>query len=288
MRTYLDCVPCFMRQALDAARMTTDDESVHEEVLRRVAHEVSEMDMGLTPPAMGQKIHRLIRDLTGDPDPYRAAKEHTNHLAVDLIPKVRDRVRRASDPLEMAVRMAIAGNIIDFGIESRLRDEKIRHTMDRAATVPLHGDVAAFVRESASAASILYLADNAGEVVFDRVLIELLDPLRVTVAVRGRPVLNDALRADAESAGLAGLVEILENGSDAPGTILEDCTERFRSLFIDASLVIAKGQGNYETLSNAPRPVWFALMAKCEVIARHIGCEPGSFVLQRGPAAASG
>jgi len=240
MKTYLDCVPCFMRQALDAARMTTDDESVHEEVLRRVAHEVSKMDMGLSPPAMGQKIHRLIRELTGDPDPYRVAKEYTNRLAMALYPEIRNRVREASDPLEMAVRTAIAGNIIDLGV-------------------------------------------NRGEIVFDRVLIELLAPRRVTVVVRGRPVLNDALRADAEAAGLTGLVEILDNGSDAPGTMLDDCTETFHSRFMDAGMVIAKGQGNYETLSNAPRPVWFILMAKCEVIARHIGCEPGSFVLQRGP-----
>lgn len=283
MKTYLDCVPCFMRQALDAARMTTDDESVHEAVLRRVAREVSEMDVGLSPPAMGQKIHHLIRELTGDPDPYRAAKERTNRLAIALYPEIRNRVLTASDPLEMAVKTAIAGNIFDFGINNRIRDEEFRHTMDGAATASLYGDVAAFVSEAASAESILYLADNAGEIVFDRVLIELLDPRRVTVVVRGRPVLNDALRADAEAAGLAGLVEILDNGSDAPGTILEDCTEGFRSRFIDAAMVIAKGQGNYETLSNAPRPVWFALMAKCEVIARHIGCEPGSSVLQRGP-----
>ena len=95
-------------------------------------------------------------------------------------------------------------------------------------------------------------------------------------------------RADAEAAGLTGLVEILDNGSDAPGTILEDCTEAFRSRFMNAGMVVAKGQGNYETLSDAPRPVWFVLMAKCEVIARHIGCEPESFVLQRGPAVGSG
>ena len=281
MRTNLDCAPCFVRQALDAARMTTNDESVHEEVVRRVTREVSEMDMSLSPPAMGQKIYRLLRELTGESDPYRAAKERTNRLALALYPEVRDQVRSASDPLEMAVRMAIAGNIIDFGIDARLRDAKIRHTMDRAATAPLHGDLGEFVHEAAAADSILYLADNAGEIVFDRILIETLGVHRVTLVVRGRPVLNDALRADADAVGLTGLVEVIDNGSDAPGTMLDDCTESFR----EADMVIAKGQGSYETLSEAPRPVWFVLMAKCEVIARHIGCEPESFVLQRQGAA---
>ncbi len=273
-----------MRQALDAARMTTNDESVHEEVVRRVAREISKMDVGLSPPVMGQVIHRLIRELTGDLDPYRAAKERTNQLALSLYPEIRNRVLTAADPLEMAVRTAIAGNIIDLGADSHLQDDGILHTLDHASAAPLRGNVASFVREAQTSSTILYLADNAGEIVFDRVLIELLDPRRVTVVVRGRPVLNDALRADAEAAGLTG-VEILDNGSDAPGTILEDCTEPFCSRFLNADMVIAKGQGNYETLSEAPRPVWFVLMAKREVIARHIGCEPGSFVLKRlGPA----
>jgi len=269
-----------MRQALDAARMTTADEALQEEILRRVLRDASEMDMRLSPPAMGQRIHRLIRELTGNADPYREVKERTNRLALDLYPEIRERVREAADPVEMAVRMAIAGNIIDFGVPGRLHDEPLGRTMDRAATAPLHGDARSFADEAAAATSILYLADNAGEIVFDRVLIETLGPERVTLVVRGGPILNDALRQDAEAAGLAGLVEIVENGSDAPGTIIEDCTEELRSRFLAAGMVIAKGQGNYETLSNAPRPVWFILMAKCAVIARHVGCEPGSLIIR--------
>jgi len=281
MRTRLECVPCFVRQALEAVRMTTDDQAVQEEVLRRVLREVSGMDLRLSPPIMGQRIHRIIRALTDNPDPYRAAKERTNRLALVLDPEIRDRVRAASDPLEMAVRMAIAGNVIDFGIGNRIDEETLRRTIDSMATAPLDGDISAFSHEARAAKSILYLADNAGEIVFDRVLMEELGPDRVAVAVRGRPVLNDALRADAEAAGLVGLVEIIDNGSDAPGTIIEECTEEFRRRFWGAGLVIAKGQGNYETLSDATRPVWFVLLAKCAVIARNIGCEPGSLVVQR-------
>lgn len=281
MKTYLDCVPCFAGQALDAARMASDDPELHEEVLRRVMRDVSEMDLELSPPAMGQRIHRLIRELTGDPDPYRQAKERTTDLALALYPEVRQRVAGARDPMEMAVRMAIAGNVIDFGLGRKLADDTIRATLDRAATTPLFGEAKALANDVGAAGSILYLADNAGEIVFDRILIDLLGPQRVTVAVRGRPILNDALRADAEAVGLAEKVEIIDNGSDAPGTILEDCTEAFVSRFMEADLVIAKGQGNYETLSDPPRPVWFALMAKCKVIARSIGCEPGTFVLQK-------
>lgn len=283
MRTYLDCVPCLVRQVLEAARMSSDDESLQEEILRRAMREASEMDMSLSPPVMGQKIHRLIRELTGNPDPYRDAKERTNRLGMALYPEIRERVLRAADPLEMAVRMAIAGNVIDFGVDGSFRDETVRRAMERAATAPLDGDVGAFGREAKAATSIVYLADNAGEIVFDRVLIETLGPERVTVVVKGSPVLNDALAADAEAAGLVDLVEVIDNGSDAPGTLLEDCSEAMRSRFQGAGMVVAKGQGNYETLSGAARPVWFVLMAKCKVIARHIGCDLGSLVLQRKP-----
>jgi uncharacterized protein with ATP-grasp and redox domains len=281
MRTYLDCVPCFLRQTLEAARMSSDDESLHEKALRRVLREASQIDMSLSPPAMGQRIHRIIRELTGNPDPYRAAKERTNRLGLALYPGIRERVRRATDPLEMAIRMAIAGNVIDYGVDGSFREEIVRQALERAASAPLHGDVEAFRREAAVATSILYLADNAGEIVLDRVLIEALGPRRVTVVVKGGPVLNDALAADAEAAGLVDLIEVIDNGSDAPGTVLEDCSEAMRSRFQDAGMVVAKGQGNYETLSDAPRPVWFVLMAKCSVITRHIGCDPESLVLQR-------
>jgi hypothetical protein len=287
MKTNLDCIPCFMQQALAAARMATDDEAVHEEVLRHVAERVSRMDMGLSPPVMAQMIHRLIRELTGEADPYLEAKRWSNRLANDLVPEILARLHETPETarLEMAVRAAIAGNIIDFGVHSDLHDDAVRSSVDTAFTAPLSGSIEAFAEEIGTARSILYIADNAGEIVFDRVLIEQLGPERVTLAVRGRPVLNDALRADAEAAGLTSLVEIIENGSDAPGTVLDDCSETFRSRFLGADVVLAKGQGNYETLSNAPRAAWFVLMAKCHVIARHIGCEPGSFIVERKPAA---
>jgi len=268
--------------------MATDDDVVHEAVIRDVLREMSAIDLGQTAPAMARRIHHLVREHSADPDPYLRVKEQTNRFASSLLPEVRERVRRARDPLEMAVRMAIAGNIIDFGLGAPVDLTTLRGTIDRVATAPLLGDGDAFARDLAAARSILFLADNAGEIVLDRVLIEELGPARVTVAVKGGPILNDALHADAEAAGLHELVEVIDNGADAPGTILDLCSEPFRQRFAAADLVIAKGQGNYETLSGVSRPVWFVLMAKCAVIARHLGCDPGTLVLQRRPAEGPG
>jgi uncharacterized protein with ATP-grasp and redox domains len=131
-----------------------------------------------------------------------------------------------------------------------------------------------------SAKKILYLVDNTGEIFFDKLLIQQMPNDKMTFVVRGYPVINDATLIDAKIAGLTEMVEVIDNGSDAPGTILEDCSKEFLRHFSDADLIIAKGQGNYETLSNSNKCIFFILKAKCPVIARDIGCEIGSLVIQ--------
>ncbi len=136
---------------------------------------------------------------------------------------------------------------------------------------------------AARAGRILYLADNAGEIVFDRLLVEALAPQRVTLAVRGTPVLNDATAADARAVGLTEICEVIDNGSDAPGTVLEDCSREFRQRFSTADLIIAKGQGNFETLSEAPGNIFFLFKVKCPVIATRTGLPEEAQVLACKP-----
>jgi len=284
MRTFLECVPCFVRQALDSARLVTDDETVHEQVLREVLREVGEMDFHSSPPVMGQHMHRLIRRLVADDDPYRNIKDHFNRLALALYPELEKRVEGSRDPLETAVRVAIAGNIIDFGSNCDLEDSRVEEAIESSLVAPLSKSAVDDLRESAGrATSILYLGDNAGEIVFDRLLIEQLPRQKVTYVVRGSPVINDATMSDALATGMTDLVEVIDNGSDAPGTILETCSVAFRRRFEAADLVIAKGQGNYETLSEADKSIFYLLKVKCPVIARHIGCDVDSLAVLRRP-----
>ena len=261
--------------------MATDDAAFHEQVVREVSRAIPEVNMRQSPPVMGQRIHRLIRKLTGESDPYRQVKDQFNRKALDLYPELKARAQRSANPLEAAVRLAIAGNIIDCGVNSNLDEAHVRDVVDRAFVEPLNGDMRDFGDAISAAGDILYLADNAGEIVFDRLLIEQMPVGKVTIAVRGGPVINDATMDDARAAGILELVETIDNGSDAPGTILEDCNEGFRKRFDDAGLVIAKGQGNYETLSEVAKDIFFLLKAKCPVIAGHIGCEVGTSVLRR-------
>ncbi len=148
-------------------------------------------------------------------------------------------------------------------------------------TAPLAGDPKKFRKAISMAKSILYLADNTGEIVFDRLLIEQMPLKKITLVVKGSPIINDACLVDAQVTGVADLVEVIDNGSDAPGTILAECSEDFKQRFEKADLIIAKGQGNYETLSDVKKDIFFVLKAKCSVIAKHIGCEVGNLVFLR-------
>ncbi len=279
MRVELDCIPCFLRQALEASRFVTNDAIVHERLLRDVLRLLVETDLALKPPIISRKIHRMLRDMTDVHDPYRAVKDRFNRMALDMLPELVRQVNEATDPFTTALRLAIVGNVIDFGVNGGITEEEVRHTVFRAFQEPFHGDVETFRREVDEARSILYLADNAGEIVFDRLLIDRLPTERVTVVVRGGPILNDANMEDAETAGLCDVVEVLSNGSDIPGTVLSDCSPEFRRRFAGADLIISKGQGNFETLTGEAAEIWFLLKIKCETIARHLGLPVGTQVL---------
>ncbi len=280
MRTYFDCVPCAIRQVLDAVRMITDDETMHERVLRESLGMWQRMDLRDSPPAIAQRTHRFLRQITGVADPYLEVKNRYNLLALRMYPELRQRVEQAPDPFEAAVRLAIAGNIIDFGVSSEVAPDAVEATIARSLTEPLDAGVVRRLREAvAQADRILYLGDNAGEIVFDRLLIERMPCTKVTYVVRGSPILNDALMEDAEIAGLTDLVEVIDNGADAPGTILELCSEPFRRRFEAADLVIAKGQGNFESLGDTGKQAFFLLRPKCAVLARHLNCEQGRLII---------
>ena len=282
MKTYFECIPCFIRQVLDAARITSDDKQVQLRVLRQALKLASEADLMQSPPAMAQQIHRFIREFTGNPDPYAEIKDRFNKIALQMYPGLRTRVEQSADPLETAVRLAIAGNIIDFGVSSNIEESQVRQTVAESLEAPLELDeLADFKKAVEEAKSILYLGDNAGEIVFDRLLLEQLPCNKIAFVVKRSPVINDATRADAITTGITDIVEVIDNGSDAPGMILEDCSEQFRDRFDKTELIIAKGQGNYETLSEVNKDIFFLLRAKCLVAAGHLDCEIGEMILQK-------
>ena len=281
MKTYLDCIPCFIRQAVDAGRHAHLEEFQQEHLVRRVLQEISVMRFTDSPPVLGAKIHAFIREISDKGDPYSHVKDHSNTYALTLSPVLKEEVQLSLDPFSTALRFALAGNVIDFGAASTVEDDTIQKTLQNAREAVLPEDeVERLKRAVQQANSILYIGDNAGEIVFDRIFIEQLPVGRVTFAVRGNPVINDVTVADAHRTGMVSIVKVIESGSAAPGIVLNECSITFQRAFKEADLIIAKGQGNYESLSDADANITFLLMAKCPVIARDIGCEVGSFIIK--------
>ena len=278
MKTYLDCYPCFLRQALSAARRAGASDDQQRLILLNTMEELHALPADATPPQMAYQIHQQVKQQTNIIDPYRQAKDDATQQALALYPRLKEMVGKATDPLETALRIAIAGNIIDLGVAESY---DLEATLERVLIQPYAiNDLASLRTLLIKSSSILYLADNAGETVFDRVLIEALN-LPVTYVVKAEPIINDAIRKDAVAAGIDQVAEIIDNGSDAVGTLLDDCSESFRKRFEQAELIIAKGQANYESMSDSHAPLFFLLQAKCSVIAQDLGVTEGAVVLKQ-------
>jgi uncharacterized protein with ATP-grasp and redox domains len=284
MKASLDCLPCLTRQAVELARVATSDQEEQERLARRFLREISQMDWSSSAPAMAGQLHALAKPLLPEEeveDPYLQAKEVFNRLALEIYPEARRRVQESDNPFQTAVRLSAVGNTIDLAVNQSLTAEDVECEMEKALDLTLVGDIDQFKAEIAQASSILFIADNAGEIVFDKLLLELMPRERIVAAVRGCPILNDATIEDAEVAGLTDLVEVIDTGSGVPGILYEECGEEFRERFEAADLVIAKGQGNFETLAGEGKAVWFIFRAKCDVTARQVGARVGDLVVYR-------
>lgn len=277
MKTYLECLPCFLNQALRAGRIATNDEKKIKRILDEVGMMLKDIPLESTPPASGKMIYKKVSEISGVPDPYKKIKEKSTEKCLSLYPALKNLVEKSKDKLLTAIRIAIAGNVIDFGANREFDiEEEIDAGLKRAFAVC---DYTEFKDALRQADNILYIGDNAGECVFDRILIETMKK-PVTYVVRGVPVINDATYEDAVQAGIHKVAAILSSGTDAPGTILDTCSGEFKKVFEAAGFIISKGQGNYEALSNEKSPIFFLLKIKCHVIANDMGLTEGDIVLK--------
>ena len=284
MRTHLDCIPCFIKQSLEATRMATDDEAVHIEVIKKLLTHLKSISFTDSPPELSREVHCIIRDITKSEDPYKKIKDKSNKLAKDQYNHLKKMVEGASDPLLMAIKIAIVGNVIDFGTYNRFNvedmlDNLVKKDIDEESYQQ-------FKKSLVKSENILYLADNTGEIFFDKLLInELLkQDKKVTYVVRSNPIINDATMEDARFAGIDKLATIIESDAgqrqSAPGVVLSYSSKKFLDYFEYSNMVISKGQGNYEGLSNVNRDVFFMLVVKCPLVARDIGDEVGKLILK--------
>lgn len=282
MRVHLDCFPCFFKQTIIAVKLGTKDEQLQVEVLKAVTDEIKKTDMSRPPAYTTTFLHRKIRQLLGK-DPFKKIKSEYNQVALGLYPTLKKIIDNSADPLWTGSRLAIAGNVIDFGIFTSV---DITGTIERALNNPISVDnYASFKKALDENSDILYLLDNAGEIVFDRLLIEILEGMgkKVRAVVKGSPVLNDATIDDAIEIALTSVCDIIDNGSDCIGTILELASPEFAIQFSKAPFVISKGQGNFETLCTENfsnnKQMFFLFQSKCDVLSKELGLSIGSMAL---------
>jgi hypothetical protein len=260
--------------------MVTNDELVHEKVLKAVMDYLQSISFNKTPPEISMHVHQIIKEVTKCDDPYQKAKGKNNALAKRLYPWAKSIINKADDKLLAAIKIAIAGNVIDFGASMRFDVEKTM--MDALKTRFAINDYEKFKLALKKAEKILYLGDNAGEVVFDKLLLNQLANAgkEIVYAVKERPIINDATMEDAIVAEIDKMVKVIAVKGNAPGVILRLCPREFMDYYDSANMVIAKGQGNYESLSD--EPIFFLLIVKCELVARDLGVKVGDIVLKRG------
>ena len=273
MKMDVECLPCFVRQALQVARIAECSPELQLRVVQKIATIVASLDIHLSPPANAGYIYQAIAEITGCEDPYRRLKTISNAEAIKVVPMLYREIEASASPVTTILRFAIAGNSIDYGAFAGV---DILAALDRCRTSPFAVDHIACLHDRIvslkKGAVVLYLTDNSGEIVYDSLLIEYLfrRGFAIIIAVKDGPIINDALLEDALAAGLDRFGRIISNGSRCPGTVLDQCSVEFRQIFASADLVISKGQGNFESLSEVDREIFFLLMLKCGVAARHM------------------
>jgi damage-control phosphatase, subfamily I len=283
MKTFPDCLPCFLRQSIQAAKLAGAGDAAQKAAADEAEKYLQTINLSDSPPKISRNMHIIIRKLLSNADPYREIKDRYNGIAFSMYPLLKERVNNSKDRLLTAVRIAIAGNVIDFGAQLEFELDKDVHDVlykDFAVF-----DYASFRDKLEKEKQVLYLGDNTGETVFDRILIEEMKELygsKVKYAVKESPIINDATREDAVFAGIDKSAGIISTGCNSPGIVLEYCSKDFTDTYNSSRFIISKGQGNFETLNSGKRPIFFLFKVKCDVVGQFMGLPNGSIVLKEG------
>ena len=282
-----DCILCSTDGILNLFKKGHLDSKYQEEILRKIFDYYSKADYNQLTIAASKDIHKIVRDVSGNDDPFKSLKSKYNEEALNYYQKYEKSIKTDKNPLDKAMRFAIAGNIIDFGLVHDFDvEEKINNVFESEFPVD---DSKELFDEINKAKSILYLGDNTGEIVFDKLFLETIKHPNVTFVVRDSPILNDATKEDAEWAGIDKTVkEVITNGDNSPGTLLNSVSEEFLDHFNSADLIISKGQGNFEGLSHiTDKNIYFLLTVKCDLVAERLGVAKGDSVVKSAMAKSS-
>ena len=285
MKVYPECYNCFITQAIRSSRIHTDDNKKVLEVVQNVVKILTDIDHQLPPPVISENVYKTIRTVLGVSDPYKEIKKKYNHIAMDYEKFARVRIKASKDPVFCALKLSLAGNIIDFGgeMDKFSVEETINDTIHNGF---FKNDTELFKADLKNAENLILIADNTGEIVFDKILIETIKnlhpKLKIHVFVRGGAIINDALFEDAVYIGLDKIAKIVSAPRAIPGFWPEYCNAECRKIWEKADIIISKGQGNFETLSEInDRRIYFLLIVKCKVVASFLKLKKFSKIFMR-------
>ena len=283
MKVKHECASCMLRQANEAIEQASKDENIRMNTTLKVLEFMNkQFNENINSNKLGTDLHHLVMEETGCDDPYKELREEGNKLAEKMIPSV-EKMLEDNQSLENYIKVAIAGNIIDFGALDESAD------MEKAIIQQLNNplvstDINEFEDSLNKANNILYLADNGGEIVFDKILIKKLKEeydLNITLALKEGPILNDALVQDAIDLDLDKYTTLISTGASSVGVVKEYISDELHELLNTSDLVISKGMGNFEGLTemNTKSPIYYLLSIKCSAISKEVGLEIGSNAL---------
>ncbi|MDR7811390.1 damage-control phosphatase ARMT1 family protein [Lacrimispora sp.] len=287
MRLQDRCLPCVVNQVIKVANITGIN--TKEELLREVFTYLSKMNFDETTPEIIGEIFEMIKRHTNNPDPYKETRNYYNTLFMELLPEFESKIEQAENSFMSAIRYAIVGNIIDFNPIHNTLLEDIYDCFEKMEQLELAiDDSHALMKDISNAGTLLYLGDNCGEICLDKMLLKKIKELNPNVkllfGVRGKPVVNDSISEDAYSVGIDEYAEVIDNGDGSLGTVLNRTSPAFKEVYKKADVVIAKGQANYECLSEENKNIYFLLMTKCDVIAKDIGVEEKKMICMKNKA----
>ncbi|HID65614.1 MAG TPA: DUF89 domain-containing protein [Aquificaceae bacterium] len=282
MKAYPECIPCLINQGLNAVEKLNLHKDKEIEIAKRSLKFLSQFETFDSSPAYyAYFIQQIVKEIVKSEDPFREMKRTANKKALQLIEKFTEEEKESNeDKLKFALKISAVGNAIDFAIKGELDIEReINNLLKKDFLI---FDFEKFKERLKYANSIFIIGDNAGEIVFDKILVKTLKNLgkEVIYGVKGKPILNDATMEDARESSLTELCKVIDNGSDKVGTWLEDCSQEFIKVFYNADIVISKGQANFETLNNAERDIFFLLVAKCNPIANETKGKKGELIFR--------
>ncbi len=279
MEPTVDCIPCFIDQVLGMTRALALEKNPRDQIVEHALEESRGIIQGQPTPVAMRNVMEKVDKICNGRDPYREFKKDSTKAALELLPRLRRPVEESSQPFVRAVEFSIAGNAIDLAVvEEDELGEIVAELESLEETKFSTNHIDKLKNELQTAKKVLILGDNAGETVFDRLLLEQINAPEIFYTFRGYPILNDATEKEAREAGLHEEATLISTGQRVPGVLLEEAPEELLKIFNEADVVIAKGQGNFETLRELPRPVFHLFKVKCELVADQVNSEVGDFM----------